>query len=445
MTHSSMLDTWQRLLVLGFGVTGRAVCEFAIRHSLSVAVSERRQLSREQQDWLLDNDIPFEHGEHTSRLLANVDVVVLSPGVPPGLPVVEEALQRGVAVLSAMDFALNLVGDRAVIAVTGTNGKSSTVEVIGTILRSLGKRTWVAGNIGIPLISIIDDVADSDILVLEISSYQLEQSRGFCPRVGVLLNLSPDHVDRHGNLQAYANAKGRLFANQEPDDVAVLPSTLAAQFERGKGRRVYYDRAFECLPFSVDILLPHELSNLRAALAACAALMPALDIAEIPIEDVCRAFRLPHRMERVGRVGNVQIINDSKSTNAGSAIAALRSIDSPVVLLLGGRSKGVGYESLVDEISTSDHIRQVVLFGEATDTLMRLFERDACVMPAPVCAQTMAAAAKQAVRLAQPGDVVLFSPACSSFDAFADYAERGDAFMALIRSLSAFEQRCSRT
>ncbi len=430
--------------MLGFGTTGRAVCEFAARHALWAYVSEQGRLSEGQQSWLRENDIPFEQSEHTPRFLQEADIVVLSPGIPLELPVLEEARRKGIPVLSEIDFALSMLGSSSVVAVTGTNGKSSTVEVIGEILQSLGRRAWVAGNIGIPLISTVEEILESDTLVLEISSYQLEQSRDFRPHIGVLLNLSPDHIHRHGDMRSYANAKGKLFANQEPADVAILPSTLASQFEHGNGRRVFYDECFEHLPTSMDKLLPHERSNLRAALAACAALLPEFDVSKVPMDAVREAFRLPHRMETIGAVSGVRVINDSKSTNAGSAIAALRAINSPIVLLLGGRHKGAGYESLVDEITASD-IREVILFGEAADTLRHVFEQHPRVELVPFSVRTIREAVARGISLAQPGDVLLLSPACSSFDAFADYGERGEVFAHLIRSQPGFESVRSRT
>ncbi|MFC2078495.1 UDP-N-acetylmuramoyl-L-alanine--D-glutamate ligase [Candidatus Bipolaricaulota bacterium] len=445
MSHSQELSAVGRVLMLGFGTTGRAVCEFAIRHSFSIHVSERERLSEEQLAWLENHNIPFEHSGHTARFLSEVDIVVLSPGIPLRLPILTTVREKGLPIVSETDFSVRLLESCTVVAVTGTNGKSSTVEVIARILQSLGRRAWVTGNIGIPLISIVDDVLESDIVVLEISSYQLEQSRRFRPQIGVLLNLTPDHIHRHGTMQAYANAKGRLFVNQESNDVAILPSTLASQFEQGCGRRVYYDETYERLPDSMDRLLPHERSNLRAALAACDALVPDFDVSDVSSEAVLAAFRLPHRMETLGCVRGVRVVNDSKSTNAGSAIAALRSIDSPVVLLLGGRSKGAGYESLIDEVAAFDSLREVVLFGEAAAMLRSLFARVPGVVLAPPSIRTMQDAVARGILAAQHGDVLLFSPACSSFDAFADFAERGEAFAGVIRSLPGFESGPART
>ena len=433
-----------RILVLGFGVTGQAVCRFAVRHSLDVAVSEHDRLSIKQQAWLRKHGIPFEQEGHTTRLLNDVDTIVLSPGIPLELPLVKQASQRGIPVLSETEFALEFAPQCPVIAVTGTNGKSSTVEVLGLLLRTLGKRAWVAGNIGIPLIDVVDQIRDGDVIVLEMSSYQLEQCHSFRPHVGILLNLEPDHIHRHKTMNAYAIAKGKLFAHQESDDVAIMPRTLASQFDGGRGRRVFYDEWFDLLPRFAGRLLPHERSNLSAALAACCVLVPEADLTSLPERLIEDTFRLPHRMETVGFVGDVRIVNDSKSTNAASTIAALRSLDVPVVLMLGGRSKGAGYEALVDEIRTAD-VRHVILFGEAAPELLSYFKRN------PVCAvslsvtRSMDEAANHAIRVAQPGDVVLLSPACSSFDAFADYIERGEQFSVSIRALPGFKRSEPRT
>jgi UDP-N-acetylmuramoylalanine--D-glutamate ligase len=426
-----------RLLMLGFGLTGKAVCAFAIKHGLPIVVSEFGQLSQEQQIWLEERSILFEHSGHTPLFLAQVDTVVLSPGVPADRPILSEARERGIAVISEIDFALGFIGECPVVAVTGTNGKSSTVEVITKILQTQKLRARSAGNIGIPLISLVDEVAAMDALVLEISSYQLEQSCGFRPNIGLLLTLTPDHLHRHTTMKAYADAKGRLFTNQGPDDVAIIPRMLASQFDGGRGRRMIYDEIFDVLPPGTDNLLPHEQSNLRAALAACQALVPGFDVSKLPMDEICPAFRLPHRMEVLGFIDGVRIINDSKSTNAGSAIVALRSVEEPIVLLLGGHSKGAGYESLIDAIANSD-VREVILFGEAADELNDLFVQLLTDGPPVSVTRTMEAAVVRGLRIAQTGDVLLLSPACSSYDAFTDYVERGELFVSMIRTQPGF-------
>jgi len=430
-SQSSQSDL--RLLMLGFGLTGKAVCEFAIDHEIPICVSEHGALTQAQESWLQDHGIAFEQSGHTSELLRQANTLVLSPGIPADLPLLAEARERGITAVSELDLALRFVGECAVLAVTGTNGKTTTVEVIAKILQSQGYRSWGAGNIGTPLISLIGEIASSDVVVLEMSSYQLEQSYGFHPDVGVLLTLSPDHLHRHKTMKRYADAKGRLFENQVPGDVAILPRALAGQFDSGQGRRVFYDEIFAHLPSGTQDLLPHEKSNLRAALAACQALIPDIDVSSIPMEVVCPVFRLPHRMEVLGSIDGVTIINDSKSTNAGSTIAALHSVDQPVVLLLGGHSKGAGYED------------EVLLFGEAASELNELFPRGSIGLPSVSVVQSMEAAIVRGLLVAQSGDVLLFSPACSSFDAFTDFAERGEAFADQIRAHPDFERSQSRT
>lgn len=433
-----------RLLMLGFGLTGKAVCEFAVDHTIPICVSEHGVLTQAQQSWLQDHDILFEQSGHTSELLQCTNMLVLSPGIPADLPLLEEAREQGIAIISEIDLALRFVGECPVLAVTGTNGKTTTVEVIAKILETQGYHAWSAGNIGTPLISLIGEISSSDVVVLEMSSYQLEQSYRFHPDIGILLTLSPDHLHRHKTMKRYADAKGRIFDNQVPGDVAILPRALAEQFDGGQGRRVFYDEVLSDLPPGTQDLLPHEKSNLRAALAACQAFIPDLNIASIPMEVVCPIFRLPHRMEVLGSIHSVPIVNDSKSTNAGSTIAALRSVDQPVVLLLGGRSKGAGYDALAAEI-VARTVREVVLFGEAASELNDLFSRLSIDLPPVSVVRSMDAAIVRGLLVAQPGDVLLLSPACASFDAFTDFAERGEAFADQIRAEPGFENSQSRT
>lgn len=433
-----------QFLMVGFGITGKAVCEFAVAHRYPIVVSEGGPLAHEKKMWLQKHDIPFEDCGHTLALLSRADTVVLSPGIPVDLPIVVEARRRGLAVISEIDLALRYMEACPVVAVTGTNGKSSTVEVIAKILHTQGHRAWVAGNIGTPLISLVHEVASSDTLVLEMSSYQLEQSLEFHPNVALLLTLTPDHLHRHGTMKAYAAAKANVFANQGPGDVAILPHSLASQFDHGHARRIFYDDASQELPSGAETLLPHEQSNLRAALAACQALVPAFDVSKVSMTLIAHTFRLPHRMEPVGSVRGVAIINDSKSTNAGSTIAALRSIQDPVILLLGGHSKGAGYEALVDECGEST-LREVILFGEAADELNVLFSLNNSKRVPISVAQSMKDAVDRGLAAAQMGDVLLLSPACSSFDAFSNYVQRGEAFTELIRSKPGFTPPESRT
>jgi UDP-N-acetylmuramoylalanine--D-glutamate ligase len=424
--------TIERLLVVGLGVTGRAVCRYAGEHGVSIFVSESRTLADEERAWLDRQDISYEHGGHTLRALTGIDAIILSPSVPIGLPLLGSARDLGIPVYSELDLAALVCADRPIVAVTGTNGKSSTVALIGELLRFWAREAPVVGNIGIPFIGVADDVEEFDAVVVEASSYQLEQSVAFRAHVGLLLNLEPDHLSRHGTMDAYAEAKARLFALQTRDDVAILSRELDKRFPQGAARRVFYDDARLALPQGAERLSRHQCANLRAALCACEALLPGIDRREVPIDRILAALRLPHRMEEVGHIDGVRVINDSKATNPASTIAALESIEGPSILLLGGRSKGAGYEALVEAISASA-VRRIVLFGEAADGLAALLEGNPIDRVA-----TVNEAARAGLAVARSGDTLLFSPACSSFDQFRDFEERGDEFARLVRAYPGF-------
>jgi UDP-N-acetylmuramoylalanine--D-glutamate ligase len=422
----------ERLLVVGLGVTGGAVCEYATRHGVAAFLSEQRTLSAEERRWLDERGISYEDGGHTDRALAGIDAIVLSPGVPMTSMLVDRAQQQGIPVYSELDFAALVSPSRPIVAVTGTNGKSSTVALIGDLLRFWDRRAPVVGNIGRPLIDAANEVAKCDAIVVEASSYQLEQSVAFRPHVGVLLNLEPDHLARHGTMDAYAEAKGRLFRLQAPEDVAVLPGALRDRFPQGAARRVFYDDGRLALPDGAERLSPHDRANLRAALCACEALLPGVDRREVPLARIVAALRLPHRMEVVGSVDGVRTIDDSKATNPASTIAALAATDGPVILLLGGRAKQAGYEALRDAIEASE-IRRIVLFGEAADRLSELLEGR------PVDrAANVEAAIRIGLEAARTGDTLLFSPACSSFDQYRSFEERGEAFARAVRAHAGF-------
>jgi len=425
----------ERLGIIGFGVTGRATVEFSLSRGVPPIVSEARSLTPSERGWLAERGVRFEERGHTPSFLADADVLVLSPGVPPGILPLDEARKSGVPVVSEIDLAGSLI-DPPIVAVTGTNGKSTVATLIGAILESAGKDVVVAGNIGIPAISIVDEVSSADAVVLEVSSYQLEQSLHFHPQVAILLNLAPDHLSRHGTMDAYAAAKGRIFRRQTPADAAILPSDLAPAFDRGEGRRIFFDRERFTLPPYLESLPPHNRENLRAAISAARALLPDIDPASIPEDAVRSAVSLPHRLEVIGEVDGVRVIDDSKSTNPAAAIAALRAVDGPVVLLIGGRSKGAGYDALAREVK-AHRVRRVVAYGEAADELSSIFSRAGVEIDR---AADLERGISIGVYAARPGDTLLFSPACSSFDRFRDFAERGDVFTRYVEGLPGFSR-----
>lgn len=426
--------TARHALVVGYGLTGRAAAAFFARRGVSFSVSEARALSPEDDAWLAAHAEAVEQGGHSERMLTGVDGVVVSPGVPAETPLLVTAARRGIPIWSELDLAAASAGDRRLVAVTGTNGKSTTVSVIGALLTGAGVRNVVAGNIGIPFLDTIDRPEPWDVAVLEVSSFQLEQSRRFHPQVGALLNLTPNHLERHGSMAAYTAAKLRLFAHQTPSDVAILPADLASSLDHGRGRLVVYDRPLPDLPRGSDGVGEVRRLNLAAAVAVCGAVIPGFDATTRHVDELRAALYLPHRQQPIGDVRGVRLINDSKATSPAATVAAVRSTPGPVVVLLGGRSKGGGYDVLATFLSRAT-VRGVIVFGEARDELAGHLAR-ASVAHAVVA--DLASAVAAGLDLARPGDALLLSPACSSFDAFRSFEDRGAAFERIARALAGF-------
>lgn len=413
-----------RVLIGGFGITGKSIARLCEAHGVSFAVTESRALPADEEAWVRAHALDYETGGHTLRLLEGADAVVPSPGIPANAPLLCEAARRGILVLSELDFATAAGPDTPIVAVTGTNGKSTTVTLLGELLRRAGLRALVAGNIGLPFAAIVEDAARADAVVLEVSSFQLEQSRLFRPHVAVLLNLEPNHLERHGSMAAYRAAKERIFAQQTPSDIAVLPAELAHEVDHGAARLVLYDSPPPPLPAGSEALSHVNRLNFAAAVAACRALIPGFDVSTHAVEDYDTALHLPFRQQDIGSIGGVRLVNDSKATSPAAALAALRSVAGPIVLLLGGRSKKGGYDTLARALRNCS-VRAVIAFGEARDEIaghLRAADVDG------VMAETFAAAVTLGLAHARPGDALLLSPACSSFDEFSSYEERGEAF-----------------
>jgi UDP-N-acetylmuramoylalanine--D-glutamate ligase len=363
--------------------------------------------------------IPAVTGTDGLAELEGAAAVVKSPGVPAGAPVVAEARRRGIPVLGEIELAWRLTGGE-VVAVTGTNGKTTTVQLLGAIHREAGVPVAVVGNVGTAYVSLaLRPPAPGATIVCEVSSFQLEDVLAFAPEAAVLLNLQPDHLDRHGTLEAYRAAKLALFARQRPEDVAVAPADLAVP---GAARRVepleIRDGALwhEGERLEVRLRGPHNLAN--AASAAAVALARGVD----PRAGLATFAGVEHRLEEVARIGGVLYVNDSKATNAASTLVALASFASPVHVILGGRGKGQDFGGLGAAVRASG--ARAYLIGEAAPEL------------AEVVGGQVAGDLEQAVALAggaaAPGDVVLLSPACASFDQFADFEARGRAFKELV-------------
>jgi UDP-N-acetylmuramoylalanine--D-glutamate ligase len=375
------------------------------------------------------------HGDDEPAALEGVRAVVKSPGVPAQAPVIAAARARGLPVLGEIELAWRLIPNEFV-AVTGTNGKTTTTELIGHIHREAGRPVAVAGNVGTALSSLVDRLTPDATVGCEVSSFQLEYAVEFAPEGAVLLNLAHDHLDRHGTFEAYTQAKLRVFAHQGNDDVAVAPLGLGVEDLGGCARRVCFgdgpqaelsDRAGH-LWWGEEPLLGVEevalrgLHNRRNAMAA-AAICLARGIDADAVRAGLRTFAgVEHRLEDVATVEDVLYVNDSKATNVDSTLVALEAFEAPVHLIAGGQGKGEDYEPLREPVGR--RCAGVYLIGEEAERLGAVIGGTRC--------ETLERAVAAAAAAARPGEVVLLSPACASFDQLADFEARGRAFKDLV-------------
>jgi len=362
-------------------------------------------------------------GEIELTAVDGVEVVVKSPGVPSSEPLVARARRVGVPVWSEVELGARLL-PQPIVGVTGTNGKTTTCELIGAMMRAEGRPVEVAGNVGRPLTSLEPDERGDARIVCELSSFQLEDIDRFRARVAVLLNITPDHLDRHANVEEYTSAKLRIFENQSPTDVAVIPRFFGSI--PGQGRRIEFDQSGELLA-EPRLPGPHNRAN---AVAASHAAMAA-GVADAAIAEGLSSFTgLPHRLETIRTAAGVRYVNDSKATNPEAAEQALRAFPQARVIL-GGSLKGSSFDRLASVARETD-VRSAYVIGEAAEQIADALAREGV---SNVLAGDLATALACATQDASDGEVVLLAPACASFDQFSDYEQRGDTFRALVERL----------
>jgi UDP-N-acetylmuramoylalanine--D-glutamate ligase len=400
-------------LIVGLARSGAAAARMLLRHG-EVLAADRAHPEPPP-------GVEAHLGSDGVELLERAACVVKSPGVPNEAPAIATARERGIPVLGELELAWRLLPNRFV-AVTGTNGKTTTTELLGAVYGEAGLPVAVAGNVGTPLSSLVGVVDERAVIVCEVSSFQAEDSEAFAPETALLLNLEEDHLDRHGSFDAYREAKLRVFANQRPEHVAVAPSGVEVP---GSAQRVVFGDPAR-LPVPVEDVRLRGRHNLENAMGASAAALAS----GVPGDAVARALRtfagVPHRLEEVGTVGGVLYVNDSKATNVASAVRGIEAFDGGVHAVLGGSLKGGGFEGLREAVSS--RCRACYLIGEAAERL----ENDlAGAAPLRRCGN-LETAVQAASSAASPGEVVLLSPACASYDQFRDYEERGERFRALI-------------
>ena len=444
------------VLIVGLGKSGLSAIRFLQKIEAHVMVSEAKpvdQIDATTLSVLNESGVDYETGRHSDSFFQQAEVILASPGVPLDIEPFQQARARGIAIIGELALAETYLRT-PVVAVTGTNGKSTVTAMIGKLLEKAGKKVFVGGNIGTPLTDYLITDQQEDVVVLEVSSFQLDSAGNFRPDIAVLLNITPDHLDRYPAYEDYVTSKFRIFTQQRQQDVAILNkgdeeilkhvalwgrgkkyffgdeigSDAGAFFKQGKAWFQRVDNAavetynLEGTAFAEE---PNRSNALVGILVA-----RLLECQPETIERGLKMFEpLPHRMSLVGDVTGIKFYDDSKATNIGAVKAALLAMDRPVVLIAGGRDKGGDYSYLNDAVRLK--VKAMVLIGEAAEKLAAAFGK----MTKTVKAKTMEKAVLKAYCLAGKGEAVLLSPACSSFDMFDSYAHRGEVFTEAVKML----------
>jgi UDP-N-acetylmuramoylalanine--D-glutamate ligase len=458
----------KKVVVVGLGRTGLATARFLHQQGARVLVSDTADENQlgDSVRMLREMGIALELGPHRPASFQNADGIVVSPGVPHTIGPVVQAKSRDIPVMGEVELASRFIKE-PIIAVTGTNGKTTTTELLGQMLKNSGIQVFVGGNIGNPLIEYVGSGQKMQIVVAEISSFQLDTIDSFRPNISVLLNITADHLDRYPHFEAYVDSKIRVFRNQQADDVAVLNGSdplVRAKTESIKSQRLFFptleaNEQGAILNGKRIILNLDKLKQIESKIRnpqstihnqkyldiskirlqgrhnyenACAAGLAAL-AAGATLEGIQKALErfkgLPHRLEHVATINSVQYYNDSKATNVDGVLRALDCFAKPVLLLMGGRDKGSNFSVLADRIR--EQARELIVMGEAAEPIRSALGQ---LLPTKV-AFSMEDAVTTAFRDAKPGDVVLLSPGCASFDWYNNYAERGDDFRAAVDKL----------
>jgi len=442
----------KRVLVVGLGKSGVASALFLKERGARVTVSDTKSPDqlREEIPQLLDQGITVETGGHGERTFRGQDLIVVSPGVPFDAPPLMQARALGEAVIGEIELAAQHFPG-PIVAITGSNGKTTTTTLAGEILTAGGIPTLVGGNIGTPAISLVAQTKPETTVVLEISSFQLETIATFRPKIAVILNITPDHLDRHRTFQAYVEAKARIFENQQASDFAVLnedDATCRTLADRSRGQVFWFSRKKEVargawvkdgqilfrdgqsqreimLVREIPLKGAHNVENILGAI--CAGALMGCEPAKI--REAIQNFKaVEHRLEYVATVKGVEYYNDSKATNVDATIKALESFPKNIHLILGGKDKGSDYTVLNDLLR--ERVKRVYTIGAAAGKIESQIKAAEVVH-----AETLENAVRRASAVAQPGDIVLLAPACASFDQFQSYNHRGRVFKEIVSSL----------
>jgi len=461
----------KNILIVGLGISGIAAARFAQKKGASVTVTDMADEKKlgSYASMAHKLGVNMELGKHKTETFERSDLIVVSPGVPHTILPIKRALSKGIPVLGEIELASRYIQE-PVVAVSGTNGKTTTTTLLGNMLESSGFKVFVGGNIGNPLIDYAGKRETADIVVAEVSSFQLDTIDTFKPHVSVMLNITADHLDRYPDFKSYAKSKNRLFENQRQTDIAVLngsdpilgsvtkglnarkllfrhqensqakdrenalisqgnPSTPANITIRMKGhQKISFDLSGTNFPGR------HNLEN------AAAASLAAIAVGGTPegVKSALKNFKgLPHRIEYIETINHVRFFDDSKATNVDAVIRALETFGAPIILIMGGRDKGGDFRRLLEPVR--QNTKKLILMGEAKDKIISVLE-EACKERTQT-ASSMEDAVFSAYGSASPGDIVLLSPGCSSFDMYSSYAERGEDFCHAIGNLKKVKRK----
>jgi UDP-N-acetylmuramoylalanine--D-glutamate ligase len=428
----------KNVLILGYGVSGQSAESFLLKRGANVSVYDEKDIKTNGAKVI-----------HSLDKVNDLDLCVTSPGFSVSHPIIRELQGKGVPVVGELELSFDASRWNYWIAVTGTNGKTTTTSFISHLLREAGYKVIVGGNIGVPVTSFLDQPISETIIVAEVSSFQLETVYTFRPQVAAFLNLTPDHLDRHGTMENYFNTKAKIFALQQEQDIAVLnaenPWTRslvgklrsrtvtfginAGEFRWENGLLKAGERVLAKLE-DVKLRGQHNLANIAAGVASCDHIIPK----GFNYGKAISKFLAPeHRIEFVRSLNGVDFYDDSKATNPDSTIVALEAFTEPVVLILGGRNKGIDFEPLAAFIKNRSTTKSVILLGESKNSLKEALLAEGFTNTYEV--DSLEEAVKTSLDVADKGDVVLLSPACASFDMFKNFEERGDRFKEIVRKL----------
>lgn len=446
----------KNIVIIGAGKTGKALCRVLSSFSVNIVLMDKKKEDeiKEEIAELKNKKILFHFGGYDEKILFSSDMIILSPGVSPQEEIIKAAREKGIKITGEVEIAYNIFPNKNIIAITGTDGKTTTTTLTYEIFKKAMPSVHIAGNIGFPIIEVLQNAHPDDYIISELSSFQLETTETFKPKISVIINIAQDHLDRHKTMDNYINCKSKIFLNQTKDDFVILnyDNEITRELSKFAKANVIFFSQKEKIKngifvdggkvistifgkyqeiISVDDIKIKGRHNIENSLCAIScALLCGIEIEQI--QNVLRTFEgVPHRQEFVDEIEGIKFINDSKATTPNATLSALLRFESPIILIAGGKTKESDFSHLAKEISRK--VKKLILIGEGKQSIAKAVEN--VNYHDFVFAENLEEATNIAYSFAESGDVVLLSPACSSLDQFKNYEERGEVFKKIVRKL----------